>query len=485
MNIKIQLKIPGLFLALLFFQIGFYAQGAIIFSKADSPHMITEDYIVENYDTIIFEAGSVVIVSPYVSIITNGVVMMEGTANNPISILPEVEVIGWGKIDIVSNGTSYFSHVSITDGSLWSKFCNMTLDHVVFNNTQNLPWNNPILFVRNASVDINNSSIFGNYTGEGFQMLNSEEVVVKNCYFNRIPDAVELTNIVGGHISKNWFDDIPDDGIDLNNCTNTLIDSNIIINAYDRGIEIGSENNGNSENILVKRNVLIDCDKGITFKEESFGQVINNTFYGNNIGLSCIADNAPRSGSFANIQNCIFSNSVEMDVYNDSNSIVNIEYCLSDTDILQGNNNIHGNPMFIDVSDYNFNLQGNSPCINAGNPELPLDSDSSISDIGAFFFNPDTTIINDQKEAFQSIKIFPNPFDDNFVISWFSAINSSVSVKLFDIYGSMISINNENDQASIQKTIRIIPVDKLKSNMVVICNISINDKSKSYLLIHK
>ena len=43
---------------------------------------------------------------------------------------------------------------------------------------------------------------------------------------------------------------------------------------------------------------------------------------------------------------------------------------------------IYENPEFIDVSNLNFNYLSESPCIDAGNPDL-LDSDGSVRDIGA------------------------------------------------------------------------------------------------------
>ncbi len=54
--------------------------------------------------------------------------------------------------------------------------------------------------------------------------------------------------------------------------------------------------------------------------------------------------------------------------------------------IAMGNNSIIDNPNFINVSEHNFNLQFNSPCIDEGNPYYPFDPDGSRADIGAFNF---------------------------------------------------------------------------------------------------
>ncbi len=46
--------------------------------------------------------------------------------------------------------------------------------------------------------------------------------------------------------------------------------------------------------------------------------------------------------------------------------------------------NIFLDPLFIDSTD--FHLQADSPCIDAGDPNSPLDPDSTIADIGAYYF---------------------------------------------------------------------------------------------------
>ena len=48
--------------------------------------------------------------------------------------------------------------------------------------------------------------------------------------------------------------------------------------------------------------------------------------------------------------------------------------------------NIFLDPMFIDTMASDYHLLIGSPCIDAGDPDLPLDPDSSITDIGAFYF---------------------------------------------------------------------------------------------------
>lgn len=125
-----------------------------------------------------------------------------------------------------------------------------------------------------------------------------------------------------------------------------------------------------------------------------------------------------------------------MDIYHDSNSIVNIDYCLSNQEQLPGNHNLLADPLFIDAYNYNFNLQENSPCINAGNPDLPLDPDYTISDIGAYYYNTDTTGLFEQNNLTQSVYIFPNPATNNFTIELDK--NKNTIIQLFNINGQLV-----------------------------------------------
>ncbi len=475
-----------LLLVLILILIGMKTRAAVVFTKAGSPHYITEDFIISNHDTIIIDAGATLVFSPEVNLITNGVIMINGTADEPVSLLPAVEGTGWGQIQINRpNRTSYIRYTNIVDGTIFSQSCNMVLDHATFINNQNISWMVPIMFVRDASVDIRNSSIYGSEHGEGFQMLNSETVAVKDCYFSRIGDAVELTNVNGGHIGHNVFENTPDDAIDLNNCSNTLIDSNLIVNARDRGMELGSENNGNSENITVRRNVVIGCKEGIIFKENSYGQAINNTFYANNTGISCIENNGGKRGSSVQIQNCVFSASVENDVFVDANSTLITDYCLSDSGPLAGSHNLFDDPLFVDPSAYDFHLQKDSPCINAGNPDLPWDPDHTVSDLGAFFFNTDTTGSSVPDYIFKSISLFPNPFSQVITLQWPTTSSREITIELFDLHGVNIPATITRTQSGLLRSYQIVPQNRIMPKTTIICRITIGNKTQSRLLIHR
>jgi len=52
-----------------------------------------------------------------------------------------------------------------------------------------------------------------------------------------------------------------------------------------------------------------------------------------------------------------------------------------------GEGNIDADPLFVDPDNGDYHLQEGSPCIDAGDPNSPLDPDGTIADIGAFYFD--------------------------------------------------------------------------------------------------
>lgn len=114
--------------------------------------------------------------------------------------------------------------------------------------------------------------------------------------------------------------------------------------------------------------------------------IFNNcTFYGNTAEEE--GDNIYIGiASIPIFQNCIIGGQIAPGEYNPQ-----IFYSIL-TDSVSFNvydGTFIGNPLLDDPENNNFNLQLESPCINAGNPDIQLDPDSTRADIGALYFNLD------------------------------------------------------------------------------------------------
>ena len=116
-----------------------------------------------------------------------------------------------------------------------------------------------------------------------------------------------------------------------------------------------------------------------------------------------------------------------------------------------GEHDIQADPLFVDRFSGDYSLLPNSPCIDAGDPDFPLDPDGTRADIGAYYFDQ-TVGIDDPGEPsgpyqFQLHQNYPNPFNAQTIISYALSENSVVSLMIFSIRGQFIkSIVNKTVQ---------------------------------------
>jgi hypothetical protein len=85
---------------------------------------------------------------------------------------------------------------------------------------------------------------------------------------------------------------------------------------------------------------------------------------------------------------------------------------------IEGNGNIDEDPLFVDPTNKDYRLQwlnfpnendGKSPCIDAGDPTSILDPDSTIIDMGAYFYDQGIYTTISEKTSLEEIIIYPNP----------------------------------------------------------------------------
>ncbi len=103
--------------------------------------------------------------------------------------------------------------------------------------------------------------------------------------------------------------------------------------------------------------------------------------------------------------------------------------------------NIFLDPMFMDTVIGDYHLQVASPCIDAGDPTLPFDPDSTIADIGAFYFNQLDVdeVIEVLPTAFALHPNWPNPFNPITNIRYDIPRTGLVSVRVFNILGQEVA----------------------------------------------
>jgi len=102
--------------------------------------------------------------------------------------------------------------------------------------------------------------------------------------------------------------------------------------------------------------------------------------------------------------------------------------------------NIFMNPMFVDTAEGDYHLLASSPCIDVGDPTLPLDPDSTITDIGAFYFHQ-----VDAEPPIASLPImyalhpnWPNPFNPTTTIRYDVKQTGQVQLTIFNLLGQEV-----------------------------------------------
>ena len=112
---------------------------------------------------------------------------------------------------------------------------------------------------------------------------------------------------------------------------------------------------------------------------------------------------------------------------------------------------IDTNPLYFDPTQNNYNLSPESPCIDTGDPNSPLDPDSTIADMGCFYFDQLTGIDdNELPVANSKLKNYPNPFNPSTMIEFSIKNYSRVELSVYNIKGQKVKTlaNNEFERGN-------------------------------------
>ena len=103
--------------------------------------------------------------------------------------------------------------------------------------------------------------------------------------------------------------------------------------------------------------------------------------------------------------------------------------------------NIFLDPMFVDTSAGDIHLLAGSPCIDAGDPALPFDPDSTIADIGAFYYHQSAAepLVVPLPKAYALHPNWPNPFNATTMIHYDVPQAGKVSLTIFNLLGQKVA----------------------------------------------
>ena len=412
-------------------------------TPAGNPYIAVNDVGVPEGDSLIIEPGVEIRFEKQVAFFVNGLLKAVGTKLDSIvftSNEPTPKCGDWGGIHISSSdscemqfcrisysGHHVFSWLSAGGGILCHKGNIFIKNSRISNNCGN-SWNGGILCL-GGNVTIDSNLITDNEIG--IYVSSSTALIIRNMIRNNKGSGIRTVysylniqyntikensyGINGGtggiifrnKISRNNLGGISIGGRSFYGGTGSwsIANNEILSNGYN-GLGIGV---GGSEFLeaIITNNVIADNEGvGISSANAKNMFIINNTIAKNRESGILVKDyflelhtvvllnNIIFSNKIAGIQsepkkclkvmyNNIFENGIKFDlICSDSLGILTKKNINGDS--CDTNFNIMMDPLFVYPDTNNYNLQGRSPCINAGNPNVFFnDIDGSVNDMGA------------------------------------------------------------------------------------------------------
>jgi hypothetical protein len=403
---------------------------------ADStPHYITGDITIPAGDTLIIEPGVLVNFLGDYSLTANGVLEAIGTESDSIRFFPEDTISGWQGIDI-ENGTVFtypifYCSFQYASTALELGFFGLDADilHCSFRNNDRAIVVAPIgianLQITDCVFRNNGPTTFGaaincmdaggpvSITGCLFENNTADidggairvrtwsdsTITITDCVFRE-----NYADSCGGAI---YFDEC-DDGVIIERCT---FGDNRAYGVYTTAgggaIFVSSVNNLDVSYSCFYYNSSI---YGGSIRQSGGGVTLDHCTFWHGAGLNEIYTGGS-SATTLDVNNCIFTHLIEA-IGNDPEITLTVGYSdfHDNTDDIEDPpagfgvldrvnyngdscdvyHNIFMDPMFADTLNFDLHLTAGSPCIDAGDTLFALDPDSTVADMGAYYFDQRT-----------------------------------------------------------------------------------------------
>ncbi len=413
-----------------------YGEGTIIYGGEisgiwtldDAPYLISGDVIIPDGETLIIEPGVIVEFQGHFRFSVLGRLLAVGTQEQMIKFTPVNTEVGWFGIRFID--------------------------------TPHTNDESQIIFAEIEYGNAENGTAPFEGSGGGIAIINYDNVLISDCdiHHNRA-DTFLLSPGGGGIVLKNSDATITRNkihhnsasiggGIFIHDESNPIISYNDIHHNYalwdGGGIEIYHGGTPEIFNNNILYNTADEAGGGLDFYTDCTPNLTNNVIWGN-------------SAPYGN-QMFLYTNDVEPNLYynNIQGGMADIEFNDGVTFTGDYENNIDEFPLFVDLAIYDYHLQEASPCIDAGDPDFPLDPDESRADIGAHYFgeglyHEDETIPTNNIE----LSNFPNPFNPTTRISFElnKEVHEDISLIIYNLKGQKVKtfddISISNKRGSI------------------------------------
>nr|MBC8367330.1 CotH kinase family protein [bacterium] len=313
-----------------------------------------------------------------------------GYETSPVTFMRRLENYGpWGNIvfdnaegdclirHTIIQGAGWGGNTSWQWGAVAADSSTVTLDHVFFDG------NARCVYTVECDMQILDCVFLPSNTQE-FVNNRFGSAVLERCTFGpgQAGDVIDFDVVGDGTIRECTIWGGDDDLIDIGYGSIALIEDCRVHNGGDKGISVGE-----SSVVTINRCIVTHCPIGMAAKDDAVIIADHVTLYADSTGVAAYEKNTGWGGGHVTMTNSIVAGSFLETLFVDEFSDATVTFSLSDLVLMDGEGNLMDDPYFLDTDALDFRLQPDSPCIDAGDPNSPLDPDGTITDMGRFYFD--------------------------------------------------------------------------------------------------
>jgi len=314
----------------------------------------------------------------------------------------DIHIIGSGAnvTTIDGNENGHVVNFNIASGSI----CEFSIT-----NSGDDPLSSCGIFMSQSTTLIESNIIENNCRGISVSSFSEAQIfnneIVHNIGFRTILITSSIADISYNLVADNLYSGIYNDvWSTITILNNTIVGSNNHI-----GITINA-----TEQQIVRNNIICDFQYGIFVLGDQQSTVPFVDIAYNDVWDNSIADYWEEYGPLSNIYSQPFLPQ-------------------------PGTGEIHEDPFFVDPFYGDYNLLSTSPCIDAGDPNMPFDPDGTVSDIGAFYYHQNVDSYNYEILNSQvTLMNYPNPFNPLTKIEFSVNNDSNIDLSIYNLKGQKI-----------------------------------------------
>lgn len=327
---------------------------------------VTSTVVVPSPFTLTIQPGTIVLLTNGAGITASGggEVEVAGTAEQPVTFnRVNTSFSRWG--DLLATGA----------GST------MTIRHAKISRGRVRATSNGTALVEDCELsEMNTTGIIGGNGGALFTVrrtwvhdyvdidLINTRTIAEDSLFERVSsDIFELQNSPPGSVLRRCtFRDCINpnsDGVDMNGCTDVLIDSCLIYKVTDKAISSGSAGSASDPTtvgLVVTNTLIYGADIGIGIKDNGTAALFNNTITDCREGVAVYQKFSGVGGHVTNGANNIIWGVTNAIVATDGGTVATFFSDLQDV-VWPGAGNISADPLFLDATARDFRLASASP----------------------------------------------------------------------------------------------------------------------------